>query len=363
MESPPHRDEHAHRRTHRGETANATPPSRHEASAGARNAHLMTRRFTFLESVGLGTILFAIIASSFAAGMVVTKRSMKGTGQTATSAAPSIKTNTSGTAKGGNNQQQQAAPADQELLAKVLPAQGVELPVTWGDLGSQMVKAGVIDQQKFEALYSQRGGLTPEMKSMLEDRGNGKIRITPENAPVVLNLLWALGLGNKNDILDKGEMQEKQFGGAGKFASTGGWTLAQGDTMQHYSQHTFIRLTPEQQALVDRVSKNIYRPCCGNSTHFPDCNHGMAMLGLLELMASQGVSEQEMYRAALAVNSYWFPDTYVTIASYFKAQGTDWSQVDPQSVLSSQYSSAQGYRQLLTQISPQNVPSKGGCGI
>lgn len=337
-------------------------PHRHEASAGARNAHAPTRRFTFLESVGLGSILFVIIASSFATGVFVTKQSLKGTGKTATSAPRSATANTAGT-KGGNSQQQQAAPADPELLAKVLPAQGVELPVTWGDLGSQMVKAGVIDQQKFEALYAQRGGLTPEMKSMLSESGNGKIRITRENAPVILNMLWALGLGNKNDILDKGEMQEKQFGGAGRFASTGGWTLAQGDTMKHYSQHAFIRLTPEQQALVDRVSRNIFRPCCGNSTHFPDCNHGMAMLGLLELMASQDVSEQEMYRAALAVNSYWFPDTYVTIASYFKTQGTDWSQVDPQIVLSDKYSSAQGYRQLLTQITPQNVPSKGGCGI
>ena len=59
--------------------------------------------------------------------------------------------------------------------------------------------------------------------------------------------------------------------------------------MNHYSMHRFIVLTPEQQALVEKVSKGIYRPCCGNSVYFPDCNHGMAMLGLLELMASQGV--------------------------------------------------------------------------
>jgi len=47
----------------------------------------------------------------------------------------------------------------------------------------------------------------------------------------------------------------------------------------------------------------------------------MAMLGLLELMAAQGVGEEEMYKAALAVNSYWFPDTYLTIAEYMQNKG------------------------------------------
>src|SRR3989344_7376730 len=106
-------------------------------------------------------------------------------------------------------------------------------------------------------------------------------------------------------------MTNPEYGGAGNFASTGGWTLAKGDAMDHYSAHPFIMLSREHQELVERVSKGIYRPCCNNSTHFPDCNHCMAMLGLLELMASQGVSEEDMWKAALAVNSYWFPDTYL----------------------------------------------------
>lgn len=260
--------------------------------------------------------------------------------------------------------QQQAAPADPQLLAQVLPSSGVELPVTWGNLGKQMVSSGVIDQQKFENLYVQQGGMPADMKKMLLENGNGRIKMTADNSGAILNMLWALGLGNKNEILDKGEMQDPKYGGAGKFASTGGWPLSTGQTMDHYSKHSFIRLTAEQQALVDRVSRNIYRPCCGNSTHFPDCNHGMAMLGLLELMASQGVSEANMYKYALSVNSYWFPNNYLTVASYFKKQGTDWSKVSPQTVLSAQYSSSQGYQQLLQQVQPQQAPqSKGGCGV
>ena len=98
-------------------------------------------------------------------------------------------------------------------------------------------------------------------------------------------------------------MTDKQFGGADKFASTGGWSLSKGNAMDHYSRHNFVVLTQAQAELVERVSKNIYRPCCNNSTYFPDCNHGMAMLGLLELMASQNISEGQMYKIALSVNS------------------------------------------------------------
>ena len=65
--------------------------------------------------------------------------------------------------------------------------------------------------------------------------------------------------------------------------------MAKGDAMEHYSKHALIALTAEEQDLVNRVSLNIYRPCCNNPTYFPDCNHGMAMLGLLELMAAQGL--------------------------------------------------------------------------
>ena len=125
-----------------------------------------------------------------------------------------------------------------------------------------------------------------------------------------------------------------------------------------------IVLTPEQQALVERVSMGIYRPCCGNSVYFPDCNHGMAMLGLLELMASQGADEDQMYRTALVVNSYWFPDTYITIAKYLKEQGKDWKMADSKEILGYNYSSGPGYQKLLEKIKNLEIKSGGGgCGV
>ena len=137
-----------------------------------------------------------------------------------------------------------------------------------------------------------------------------------------------------------------------------------GDPMDHYNRHMFFTLTSEQQALVDKVSRGIYRPCCNNSTHFPDCNHGMAMLGFLELMASQGVNEADMWKAALAVNSYWFPDTYVTIATYMKNKGTEWQNVNAQEMLGFDYSSGSGYAKIASQVAkPAQRSVGGGCSV
>ena len=260
---------------------------------------------------------------------------------------------------GGNPSLEVEETANEEA---VIPKEGVVLPVVWGDLGVKLASAGAIDAEKFRSLYESRGEWGDEYKKLLLEENNGKLKITPENASYILNLLWALGLAHKSPVLEKGEMMNPAYGGAGNFASTGGWTLAEGNAMDHYSRHKFFNLTLEQEALVDKVSRSIYRPCCNNSTHFPDCNHGMAMLGLLELMASQGVGEEEMYKVALAVNSYWFPGTYLTIAGYLKNQRVEWRNANPREILGAKYSSASGYKS----VQEGNIPKPqggGGCSV
>lgn len=270
--------------------------------------------------------------------------------------------------KAGNLQQtnQSASESAKQVSAleeKVLPEEGVELPVVWSDLGAKLASVGAIDANKFKAIYEQRGAFTEEYKNLLTGQNNGKLTITKDNAGYLLNLFWALGLASKNPILETGEMTNPAYGGAGNFASTGGWTIAVDNAMDHYSKHKFFNLTSEQQTLVDKVSRGIYRPCCGNSTHFPDCNHGMAMLGLLELLASQGATEQEMWNAALAVNSYWFPDTYLTIATYMQNKGVDWNDVNPQEMLGADYSSASGFRRIASQVAAPQQQGGGGCSV
>ncbi|MDO8555312.1 MAG: hypothetical protein Q7R75_01990 [bacterium] len=242
-------------------------------------------------------------------------------------------------------------------------AQAVEIPVTWGNIGAQMIASGVINRAQFEAIYANRGGLTDDEKKLLENNG-GKMIINQENSGFILNLFWALGLSNKNKILEEGPMADPRYGGAGGFASTGGWTIAKGGAMNHYSKHSFVTLTPEQQTLVEQVSSNIYRPCCDNSTYFPDCNHGMAMLGLLELLASQGANENQMYKVALQVNSFWFPEQYAIIARYFASKGQTLGTIDPKEILGKTYSSASGFRRIASLVPETNSQGRGiGCGL
>lgn len=246
---------------------------------------------------------------------------------------------------------------------EVLPSEGVEIPVEWADVGQRLTESGAIDKDAFLALYESRESLAEDAVRLLDGQDRGKMIITPENALLWLNLLWAFGLANQNEILENGPMQDEQYGGAEGFASTGGWSLAVGDTMNHYSRYQFVSLTPEQQERVVNVSQGIYRPCCGNSTYFPDCNHGMAMLGLLELMAAQDMSEGDMYQYALRVNAYWFPQTYLTIAKYFAEQGISWSEVDAQEVLGYDFSSGSGYQNILSQVEPARGQAGGSCGV
>lgn len=177
----------------------------------------------------------------------------------------------------------------------------VVLPASWNNLDERLKEEGVIDEGKWKQVYAEERAVTDK---------DGQLFVSRDNAGFLLNMLWALGLGNKNALLEEGEMVNPKYGRAGNFASTAGWTLAVGNPMSHYSAHELISLSPEQQELVEKVAGGIYRPCCSNSAAFPDCNHGLAMLALLELMASQGVSEEDMYRYGHLVNSYWFPEFY-----------------------------------------------------
>lgn len=192
--------------------------------------------------------------------------------------------------------------------------------------------------------------------------------MTKENAGIILNLLWPLGIANKTNVLSQGPMGTQYAKEVGNFASTGGWTLGKQDGGKLFNKFSIVPLTSEQEALVSEVSQNIYRPCCGNSTYFPDCNHGAAMLGFIELAVAQGMPKDEIYKKALVLNSYWFPQTYVELATYFKElKNTSWDKVDPKLVLGIDYSSGQSSQSINKELAAKGlipqVSGGGSCGV
>lgn len=249
-----------------------------------------------------------------------------------------------------------------KLQEEVLPTKGYIFNFKWGNLGKKLIDDGVIDEVKLSQALTGGDALPPEYKKYL-DGTEQQIELNASNAQFWVDVLWGLGLANKNEILENGPMVEG--GNTANFASTGGWTIGKKDPMSLYSKFSYITLTPEQQIKVQEIADGVYRPCCGNSTAFPDCNHGMAALALIELMVSQNFSEDEVYRTVLAFNSYWFPQTYLDVSYHFSRSGKDWKSVPAKEILSKTFSSAMGYQSIKKQIGEVSWPALkrfGGCG-
>ncbi len=255
------------------------------------------------------------------------------------------------------------------LMQQVNPPEGYKIPARYGDLGPELIEAGVIEPGAFAAVYENAGNpLTAAQLEILNQGSDEEISISPENSYFLLNFFWAVGLANQNTILTKGAMVQNSAGRIETFASTGGWTLAAKPITEIYASLELIPLTPKQQARVEEVASAVYRPCCNNPTLFPDCNHGMAMLGLLELMASQEASTDEMFEAAKYVNAFWFPQQALQTAIYLKAsQNIDFANADARLVTGKDFFSGSGSGQVYASLQssgllPTAPGSSGSCG-
>jgi hypothetical protein len=95
----------------------------------------------------------------------------------------------------------------------------------------------------------------------------------------------------------------------------------------------------------------------------------MAMLGLLELMAAQGASEDQMFEAAKYVTAFWYPQQMLEVATAMRIfKSVDFPQADAQAVVSRNYASNSGFKQLHQWLVENNAlpqaPSSGGsCGV
>lgn len=254
------------------------------------------------------------------------------------------------------------------LQEQINPTDGYGLSISYGKLGPRLLEAGVIDYEAFAAIYEGSGTpLSIEQMEILKNGSDEEIVINTENAHFLLNFFWAVGLANKNSILTEGPMVQQSDGKVERFASTGGWTIATKPVTELYASLDLIPLTAEGQKLVEEVAAGIYRPCCDNHTLFPDCNHGMAMLGVLQLMASQGATADEMFEAAKYINAYWFPGQTLETAIYFQInENIDFKSANARLVVSEAFSSASGARRVHEDLEakgllPQSAGQGGSC--
>jgi len=179
------------------------------------------------------------------------------------------------------------------LFDEINPVKGFTINAKYENLGPKMISSGVIDLDKFKQTYEKSSQpLTKEQLEILTKGSDKKIKIDRDNSYFLLNFFWAVGLNNKSKVLDEGDIVKYGEGKVGNFASTGGWSLSKTQPMDYYAKSELIPMIAEQESLVQKVASNIYRPCCDNSTAFPDCNHGMALLAVLQLMAANNATEK-----------------------------------------------------------------------
>ena len=255
------------------------------------------------------------------------------------------------------------------MVEQINPSNGYTIPVQFGDVGPKLLAAGGIDLAQFTEIYKQAGKPLTQDQLTILTKGGGPVIINRQNAYFLLNFFWALGLTNLNTILTDGPIMANGRDQVGNLASTGGWTIGAKPPMELYASTSIIQLSKEQQDRLLEVASAVYRPCCNNPTNMPDCNHGMAMLGLLELMASQDASSDEMFATAKYVNAFWYPQQTLEVATLLKAtENVDFAQADPRQVVSRQFSSGSGFQAvhqyLIENGLQEQAPNSGGsCGV
>jgi hypothetical protein len=231
-----------------------------------------------------------------------------------------------------------------EVASKVAPKTGYKSRIALRDSIIRLVRHGVIDFDKFVGLERDGVRMAGDLSLVLSDPSDEPIRLTRENVAVYVNLLWPIGLANR--LI--GNFSSPLSGqSVGEFASTAGWTLgARDDGAEYFDRFPIVDMTPSEEALAIRVAKTTFRPCCDNSSFFQDCNHGSALYGLMQLGASQGLQELELYREALAFNSFAFEPYYVRTALFFAVErSVVWRDVDPKEIMGMEYSSGSRWRE------------------
>lgn len=231
----------------------------------------------------------------------------------------------------------------EEISEKIAPSAGVYIPVAWGNLLNDLRLIGAVDPLLLNETLSksQVESLTAEEYSLFYENSTRRIQLNSESKTFLLYVFWAFGLSNNNTILD------------GHAHMLGNQTSPVGITK--YGSVNILKLTPEQQTLVEDVALNSYRPCCNAATIIPDCSHGFAALGFIELLASKEFSREEIFRNLLLFNTYMFTKQYIDIALYVEEQDQSWAQVNATQILGYSHSSLEAYLTMKKYLAENNL--------
>jgi hypothetical protein len=229
-------------------------------------------------------------------------------------------------------------PIDISALTQAInPPAGYTLPIQYGQVGPNLIQAGVIDVAAFRRYFQQNGLAVPDLEIETLIRGGQEpVVIHSRNATFLLTLFWGIGFANQNPILSRASDLIMKS-----------WTLGQKPGEELFARKALFPLTSEQQARLEKIAQAAYRPCSDTSTLTPDSKFSLATLGLLEWLSSQNASTETMLTALKQVNAFWFPQQTLEQALFFVAtQLKEYGNIDAQTLVSRAYFSATGFGQV-----------------
>jgi hypothetical protein len=223
------------------------------------------------------------------------------------------------------------------LTNTINPPAGFTLPIQYGQVGPNLIQAGVIDAASFRRYFQQNGVSLPDQEMEWLIRGGQEpIIINSRNASFLLTLFWGIGVSNQNPVLNQTSIQ-----------NANSWTLGQKSGEDLFSKKSFFTLSAEQQSRLEKIAQTAYQPCSEAPVLAPDNKYSLAALGLLEWMASQNTSPDIMLTALKQVNAFWFPEQTLEQGLFFVAtQLKDYATIDPKTLASRAYFSATGFGQV-----------------
>lgn len=249
------------------------------------------------------------------------------------------------------------------IAEQVYPDSGFILQAKWNGVAKQLANSGALNLSFVaNSLRNAKEPLTSEELKVLNGTSTSNVTLNSSSALFTLYLLWSLGINNKNPIISNGPIMN--YGGNPyDLASTGGYDPLGRLQLGNLS---IITLNSSEQGMAEAIASSTYRPCCNNPAMFPDCNHGAAQLGLIELMVSQGRNEPQIYGALKEFNAFYYTQQYLNVAGLFNyTKNETWAEVPANEVLGYNFSSASGYNEVYgilinDNALPQTIGGSGG---
>lgn len=124
-----------------------------------------------------------------------------------------------------------------------------------------------------------------------------------------------------------------------------------------------IDLSTSEKTRFDKLTKEeIYHPCCDGPVQGCECEHAVALRGLVKFMLKEDKNDEEIKKQSFEWLKYFFQQHYVNVAKYLQNQGKDIAIMGPGKEFGLASYGAKIQQALQAGQRVEDLPQqKGGC--